>query len=328
LIDNCAVYGTSGRPGHVTQCVNGVNQRTISCDAGYYAVYPTDPDVTLIGNEDFFGCIKLGYVCSKPDEECCREIKPIESTPLYCMNGWWTAKDDPGGPIRLSNTAGNTMPEDVRMCGTVIIDNTFSDINLENNLTLNGTTWAISGGLVVYGSTVYFWNGGNISLNDADGKCGGVVLKRQDGRVTVNATNPMWLSSNATLAYMGLHWTAEEGMPQPMIVSTSTKCVHQDGVFRFEADNIPNGSNKFQAITTKCIEGPEMAVVHQIPGTCSDVELWEDNDGMVTVNRKHLCTASIVAMAVVVPAGLAALAAGAYMYAGYNPVTVTDYYTL
>jgi len=249
------------------------------------------------------------------------------------MDGWWTKKDDPGGVVVLTNTSGNTMPDDVKICGTVVIDKVGDAINLENNLTINGTSFSVSGSLVVYGSTIYFLNGGNVSLTDADGKCGGLVLKRVDERlddkVYVNSTNPMWLSENSTLAYIEVHWTAEEGKPQPMVVSTSKKCVYQGGaIFGFTADNIPNGSNKFQAVTTKCIEGPFMSVVHDIPGTCSDVEIWKDNEGMVTVNRKHLCTASIIAMSVVVPGGLAALAAGAYMYAGYNPVTVTDYYTL
>jgi len=117
------------------------------------------------------GCVKLGYVCSKPDEKCCKELKPIESTPLYCMDGWWVKKGDPGGVITLTNTSGNTLPDDVHLCGTVVIDKTGA-INLENNLTINGTSFSVSGSLVVYGSTIYFLNGGNISLTDADGKCG------------------------------------------------------------------------------------------------------------------------------------------------------------
>jgi len=269
-------------------------------------------------------CTKeVGWECTLPGTACCKGLGSITTEkPIRCIRGYWT--DPVDGVITLTNTSNKVIPDGILMCGVVVLDNRF--VEDENNITLDGVTLTIDGSLVLYVTTVYFVNGGNISL--IDGHCGAdplsVSLKR-----AATMENPLWMSSNSSLWYTNITWTeAEEGMPQPMIISTSKKCIHTDGVFGFVADEIPNGSNKFQAITTQCIEGTNMTVQHDIPGTCSDVELWTDDAGVVTVNRKHLCTGSIVAMSVVVPTGLAAMGAAAWYSVGYTPATGTDYYSL
>jgi len=56
LIDNCLQYGFSGNRSNAVACQNGVNQRTIICDEGYYAVPPNTPTITLIADAKFLGC--------------------------------------------------------------------------------------------------------------------------------------------------------------------------------------------------------------------------------------------------------------------------------
>jgi hypothetical protein len=58
LIDNCKEYGFSGKDANVRSCINGVNTRTIACNAGYYAVAPSNPIVTLTGSQAFTGCFR------------------------------------------------------------------------------------------------------------------------------------------------------------------------------------------------------------------------------------------------------------------------------
>jgi hypothetical protein len=56
-IDECAVYGYSGRDNNKTlSCLDGVNSRTITCQLGYYAQSPDKPSIVLGGSENFYGC--------------------------------------------------------------------------------------------------------------------------------------------------------------------------------------------------------------------------------------------------------------------------------
>lgn len=68
-IDECAVYGYSGRPQNTVSCVEGNNSRTIRCKPGYAPVFPTPNNnkvapvgqdgITLLGSEQFRGCIPI-----------------------------------------------------------------------------------------------------------------------------------------------------------------------------------------------------------------------------------------------------------------------------
>lgn len=55
-IDNCAVYGNSGKPQNVANCANGINYRTITCAAGYAAVLPSTVSIKLTASTVFAGC--------------------------------------------------------------------------------------------------------------------------------------------------------------------------------------------------------------------------------------------------------------------------------
>lgn len=53
-LDECLVYGSSPN----AKCINSaVNERTITCDEGYYAVPPLTNSIILKGDEVFTGCI-------------------------------------------------------------------------------------------------------------------------------------------------------------------------------------------------------------------------------------------------------------------------------
>jgi hypothetical protein len=58
VIDNCLLYGFSGKPSHAYSCTSGLNRRTIQCNPGFYAVGGVNWafNITLPGNTPFLGC--------------------------------------------------------------------------------------------------------------------------------------------------------------------------------------------------------------------------------------------------------------------------------
>jgi hypothetical protein len=68
-IDECAVYGYSGKPQHTLSCVDGNNSRTVRCASDYGPVFPYPNNnrvapagrdgITLLGSEPFRGCIPI-----------------------------------------------------------------------------------------------------------------------------------------------------------------------------------------------------------------------------------------------------------------------------
>jgi hypothetical protein len=70
VIDNCVLYGYSGKKDNAISCTNGVNTRTITCASGYYAMAGSAqgpganatqytkgiPYITLTGSTPFEGC--------------------------------------------------------------------------------------------------------------------------------------------------------------------------------------------------------------------------------------------------------------------------------
>jgi hypothetical protein len=75
-INECSVYGNSGKPTFVKGCTTkAVNQRTITCEDGYYPLGGTgmaSNSIDLVGNTAFAGC-SLANMCTtygysgKPD---------------------------------------------------------------------------------------------------------------------------------------------------------------------------------------------------------------------------------------------------------------------
>lgn len=56
-IDECALYGYTGKPSYTSACINGVDQRTITCLAGYETSVTTHAtSVKLTGSQPFTGC--------------------------------------------------------------------------------------------------------------------------------------------------------------------------------------------------------------------------------------------------------------------------------
>lgn len=93
----CTQYGYSGHPENALSCTPSGDQRTIRCQAGFYATPPADPTITLTGNTPFAGCREI--------DECNlygysgRGIKGTESCTnqrnarlIVCQPGWFARK--------------------------------------------------------------------------------------------------------------------------------------------------------------------------------------------------------------------------------------------
>eukprot|EP01127_Copromyxa_protea_P009355 TRINITY_DN21_c0_g3_i1.p1 TRINITY_DN21_c0_g3~~TRINITY_DN21_c0_g3_i1.p1 ORF type:complete len:1621 (+),score=404.04 TRINITY_DN21_c0_g3_i1:32-4894(+) len=111
LIDNCKVYGYSGKPDNAIACSNGVNTRTVTCAAGYAAVAPTTASVLLTGSAAFGGC-KLIDTCAvygySGDVNVASCKSAVNSRTVTCKDGYWAqAETLTHIGLNASNYAGN-----------------------------------------------------------------------------------------------------------------------------------------------------------------------------------------------------------------------------
>ena len=111
MIDNCAVYGPTGLPSFTTQsCTSGINTRTVTCAAGYWAQgsgqLTPDINIDLTGNTVFAGCAGntfQNFLCNIFSEvnECSLYNHPkagqdelsctdgVNSRTITCKVGYW-----------------------------------------------------------------------------------------------------------------------------------------------------------------------------------------------------------------------------------------------
>jgi hypothetical protein len=106
-INECAAYGYSGRPNGAVGCTDRVNQRTITCQRGYFvrvSKVPTDAElrvteVTLTGAAAFTGCEVVPHCRLYGDSGrsanllSCTDGRPNERT-LTCKPGYYAVKPD------------------------------------------------------------------------------------------------------------------------------------------------------------------------------------------------------------------------------------------
>lgn len=76
----CSVYGFSGKTDGVLACKEGVNSRTLSCQAGYNVVGAGTQSITLTGPIPFSGCQDI-------DECAIYGYSGREATAASCSNG-------------------------------------------------------------------------------------------------------------------------------------------------------------------------------------------------------------------------------------------------
>ena len=98
LADFCSLYGFSGKPQNA-KCVPGINQRTITCNDGYYAVSPNNPIVVLTGNAPFQGCVDIAECTvyaytGKPSNALCTE-PTINTRTITCSPGYYITGTTP-----------------------------------------------------------------------------------------------------------------------------------------------------------------------------------------------------------------------------------------
>jgi len=254
---------------------------------------------------------------------------------MTCQNGWWVPHDSIDGfpvieiTVPVGNDAVTANLGNVRMCGTVRVIPAPERVgtNGENILTLDGTQWSISGNLIVEDTTLQFINGGNIQLIDPIPECSYLQLRRSSSTDDYQ----YWMSNSSAIEYNNVDWQGEETTPPPAI--NATGCVYMNGRFVFKAPNIPNGENSLAPVRSDCVDG-QMAVEHDIPGTCSDAvfDNTKDttNDMVVTVSRKHLCLSSIIvaSLFLIIP-GIILIGIIAYFIFGSHSSGAEDgYYAL
>lgn len=97
-IDECSIYRFSGKPENAVSCVQGINQRTITCAAGYYAVAPTNPTITLIGNAAFAGCSQTDMCATNSNGgNVATCVNGINQRTLTCKAGYYAIA--PSNPV-------------------------------------------------------------------------------------------------------------------------------------------------------------------------------------------------------------------------------------
>jgi hypothetical protein len=98
LVNTCTAYGYSGAPANTLSCVATVNRRTITCEAGYYAVAPATPSVTLAGAAPFAGCTAIdtcrvyGYSGAPAYALSCASA--INRRTITCQEGYFATPPD------------------------------------------------------------------------------------------------------------------------------------------------------------------------------------------------------------------------------------------
>eukprot|EP01127_Copromyxa_protea_P008719 TRINITY_DN2003_c0_g1_i2.p1 TRINITY_DN2003_c0_g1~~TRINITY_DN2003_c0_g1_i2.p1 ORF type:complete len:450 (+),score=55.19 TRINITY_DN2003_c0_g1_i2:1130-2479(+) len=93
-INECEVYEYSGHPENVESCVDGVNNRTITCGNGYLATLPDKVTVTFLGNASFPGCYLdycKQYGFSGKFENTLSCVTGDKFRNITCMSGYWAS---------------------------------------------------------------------------------------------------------------------------------------------------------------------------------------------------------------------------------------------
>jgi len=103
LIDTCTQYGYSGNRADTVSCVSGRNQRTITCDLGFFAVAPNTRFITLTGNQTFLGCRLIDncavYGNSNKNSNYAGCVNGENSRTVSCMPGYYPL----GGPMNMTS---------------------------------------------------------------------------------------------------------------------------------------------------------------------------------------------------------------------------------
>lgn len=92
--DHCKRYGYSGKPENVKQCVNGADQRTITCVDGFVVTGTTQSSIVLVGGKLFAGCTprqeamceKFGYSGKQDNVESCVNGDNLRT--ITCRRGY------------------------------------------------------------------------------------------------------------------------------------------------------------------------------------------------------------------------------------------------
>jgi len=89
-ISECTVYGPAVGADHVKSCDDSlvVNERTVTCDDGYYAEPPTTASTTLTGNTNFTGCLSTCGNGILDDGEDCDAVSGTCESTCVCKMGY------------------------------------------------------------------------------------------------------------------------------------------------------------------------------------------------------------------------------------------------
>ena len=111
-INECTLYGFSGREGTADRCTNGVDSRTISCKPGHVAfgARGAQPTITLTGNTPFIGCFDIneclvfGY--SGRNNHTFNCVNLVDRRNITCQAGYSTVK---GSTVPMVSLVGNAV---------------------------------------------------------------------------------------------------------------------------------------------------------------------------------------------------------------------------
>lgn len=113
-IRECIIYGASGRANTISCVEVGINERTVTCAAGYYAVAPSTASVILQGSTAFGGCLPVdmckiyGYNSLTENTESCVN-SAINQRTIKCVVGFSPVGGSSGDPLsRLIILSGPT----------------------------------------------------------------------------------------------------------------------------------------------------------------------------------------------------------------------------
>ena len=120
-IDECSVYGFSNHSSDITSCVQGINNRTITCALGFYATSPSTPSITLIGSSEFVGCKNMDecmlYRFSGRGEFTQNCTDGLNSRTITCLQGAVILPVSPTSPRQIALQGNSTFPG----CGSEIL---------------------------------------------------------------------------------------------------------------------------------------------------------------------------------------------------------------